>query len=106
MANKFPYNAWIVTSSMAIKEITLVDQRWGNPYWHKVESGRAYSVTYDLYKDRAAAIAAAEKKLAEQEARLKRSQESLAKRRATLEKAKSVKAAKPAAPEKRTKTAA
>ena len=87
MASKYPYNAFIVTAAISIKEVTLV-----SPYssyrssWEKSEHGPTYNKK-DLYPTRADAIAAAKAKLIDQEARLAKSQLNLAQRRANLAKA-------------------
>jgi hypothetical protein len=93
---KFPYSMFQVTTSMNIKEIVLTGKAMGRGWrgsdyertGYEVDSkGRQYYLK-TLFETRAQAITIAERMLAEQEARLKKSQENLARRQANLAKAK------------------
>lgn len=85
---KYPYSAFIVTPSMAVKEVTLVESAysWSSSTWDKTESGKAYLLS-SLHKTRDAAIEAGEAKLAKQIANLEKQKQTVAKRRANLDKA-------------------
>ncbi|MPQ56364.1 hypothetical protein [Duganella sp. FT27W] len=88
MAKKiYPYNAFVVTAALSIREVTLTGPgpRWVSS-WEQSAHGPTYSKR-DLHPTRGEAITAAKLKLVDQEARLAKSQLNLAQRRANLAKA-------------------
>jgi len=86
----YPYQAFVVTPSMNIKEVKIVEQydSWNRQnLWDVTEKNTTYHVDH-LHLTHAEALVAAEKTLQDQEARHKKATENLAKRRANLEKIK------------------
>ena len=80
----FPYQAWILTSGLLVKEVTVKGKRWSSAEWLDTTSG--VRDLQDVFKTRAAALKFAGQKLEQAEARHARAAENLAKKRKTLEK--------------------
>jgi hypothetical protein len=83
---QYPYSAFVLTPSMAVKEVTLVRGYYASPDWDQTAMGKTYHIA-KLHQTPAAAIEAGKRQLIEQEAKIEKQKATIAKCRANLAKA-------------------
>ena len=84
---KFPYNGWVLTPTFNVKQVAIVGAAWGGGRWHKSDTGKTYDKD-SIFSNREAAIKFGELSVAEQQAKLDKSQININKRKANLAKLK------------------
>lgn len=87
--SEFPYKAWVLTPSFALKEVTIVREHWWASKYRETGGGKAYRVD-GLYPTKSAAIRAGRELVEKRRQDLAKRQQRIDRLSAALDKAEGV----------------
>lgn len=88
MKRKYPYQAWVLSPSYVVKEVTITGSAYSDQ-WDRTEAGKSYHIN-DLHPTKKAAIVAGREDVVKAEADLVKRRTNLDKKIAQLDKAEGV----------------